>query len=175
MPVDIYDLLASQDVSVTTLTQLDSAIKNTTIDRTNTKFWNGPITVYRTIESSRTYPHGIVIPEVSTIGTVSMAPGESATLQPPDSEVWHIKGIVGTGVGGTATCSISWTDGTTSVNIDNGQSMTTSGLSQFIYSATPPMTGSQPLTITNSLYLEFEETGGAQGVIFQIAYHKVSL
>lgn len=174
MPVDIYDLLASQDVSATTLAQLDAAIKNTSIDRTNTKFWNGPITVYRTIESSRTYPHGIVIPEAGTIGTVSMAPGESATLQPPDSEVWHIKGIVGTGVGGTATGSISWFDGTSSVNIDSGQSFSTGG-NQFTYAATPPMTGSQPLTITNSLYLVFEETGGAQGVIFQIAYHKVSL
>jgi len=175
MAVDIYDLLASQDVSVTTLTQLDAAIKNTTIDRTNTKFWNGPITVYRTIESSRTYPHGIVIPEASTIGTVSMAPGESATLQPPESEVWHIKGITGTGVGGTATCSISWTDGTATVNIDRSQSFTTDGRNQFIYADTPPITGSQPLTLTNSLYLEFEETGSSYGVIFAVAYHKVSL
>jgi len=174
MPVDIYDLLASQDVSATTLAQLDAAIKNTSIDRTNTKFWNGPITVYRTIESSRTYPHGIVIPEAGTIVTVSMAPGESATLQPPDSEVWHIKGIVGTGVGGTANATLSWTDGSSAVYIDLS-SFTTGGTSQFLYATTPPITGSQPLTITNSLYLEFEETSGSAGISFAIAYHKVSL
>jgi len=174
MPVDIYDLLATQAVSATTLSQLDSAIKNSIIDRTNTKFWNGPITVYRTIESSRTYPHGIVIPEAGTIDTVSMPPSESATLQPPASEVWHIKGIVGTGVGGTATANLSWTDGSSTVLIDRSTFVST-GPNQFLYSTTPPVTGSQPLTITNSLYLEFEEDGGAAGVIFEIAYHKVSL
>ena len=174
MAVDIYDLLASQDVSATTLAQLDAAIKNTSIDRTNTKFWNGPITVYRTIESSRTYPHGIVIPEAGTIVTVSMEPGGSNTLQPPDSEVWHIKGIVGTGVGGTANATLSWSDGSSTVHIDIS-SFDTSATGQFLYSDTPPITHSQPLTITNSLYLQFEETTGAAGVIFQIAYHKVSL
>jgi len=173
MAVDIYDLLASQDVSATTLAQLDAAIKNTSIDRTNTKFWNGPITVYRTIESSRTYPHGIVIPEGGAIDAISMPPGDSTTLQPTGSEVWMIKGIWGVGVGGTATVHLSWSDGTSTVFIDD-QDFTTGG-NFFKYPTTIPITASQDLTLTNSLYLEFEETSGAAGVTFNIAYHKVSL
>ena len=109
MAVDIYDLLASQDVSVTTLTQLDAAIKNTTIDRTNTKFWNGPITVYRTIEASRTYPHGHPIPEASSIEALTIEDGASGSLKPDSPGLFQVVTIFT-----TADVSILLTDGATS-------------------------------------------------------------
>jgi hypothetical protein len=82
VPVDVYDLLATQAVSATTLAQLDSSIKNSIIDRTNTKFWNGPITIYRTIEASRTYPHGLPIPELSAVDSMSIEDSQTDTLKP---------------------------------------------------------------------------------------------
>ena len=171
---DIFGYLATTKISGITTALLDDSAKNSYAAKKNITFWKGPISIWATVRASRTYPGGIVIPESGTIELVSMPPGESAVLQPPGTEVWHIKGIVGTGQGGAATATLSWADGVDTVVIDSGQSFSTGG-DHFDYSATPPMTASQPLTISNSLYLEFEETGGAQGVIFKIAIHKVSL
>jgi len=171
---DIFGYLATTKISGITTALLDDSAKNSYAAKKNIPFWKGPISIWATVRASRTYPAGIVIPEAGTIESVSMPPGETAILQPPGTEVWHIKGIVGTGVGGTATCNVSYSDGVSSVIIDAAQPFTTAG-NRFTYSATPPITGTQPLTISNSLYLEFEETGGAQGVLFLIAIHKVSL
>lgn len=156
MPVDIYDLLASQDVSVTTLTQLDSAIKNTTIDRTNTKFWNGPITVYRTIEASRTYPHGHPIPEASSIEALTVEDGAGGSLKPDSPGLFQVVSIFT-----TADVSILLTDGATSSLL----STLSAGASFF-----PPA----PLIITPTLYLSIvNSSGGAASVT--IPYHTVGL
>jgi len=171
---DIYDQLAKEPLSDLTVTQLNSGSKVTSIDSATIEYWRGPITLARILQSSRTYAWGMVIPESGGIETVAVPAGDVGLLRPEGSEIWQIQGIQGVGQGGTATGSIFWFNGSATVLIDSGQSFTTSG-NNFDYSSTPPITGAQPLTITNSLYLSFQETGGANDVHFSIAYHKVSL
>ena len=170
----IYDQLAKESLSDLTVTQLNAGSSVTAVDQANIDFWRGPITLARILQSSRTYAWGIPIPEAGGIETVTVSAGDSGLLRPTGTEVWMIQGISGTGGGGTGVGSVFWFDGTTSVVIDSGQNFTTAG-STFDYSATPPITGAQPLTITNSLYLSFAETGGAYDITFTVAYHKVSL
>ena len=170
----IYDQLAKESLSELTVTQLNSGSSVTAVDRATINYWKGPITLARILQSSRTYAHGLPIPEAGGIETVSVSAGETGLLKPTGTEVWRIQGIVGTGVGGTATASLFWFDGTSAVTIDSGQSFTTSG-NNFAYPSSPPITGSQPLLLTNSLYLSFAETGAVNDVVFTVAYHKVSL
>jgi len=171
---DIYDQLAKEPLSDLTVTQLNSGSKVTAIDQATIDYWRGPITLARIVQSSRTYSHGIVIPEASGIEVIPIAAGETGFIKPSGSEVWTIQGIEGTGQGGAATCSLFYFDGISQVVIDSGQSFSTGG-NDFEFSATPPITAAQPLTVTNSLYLAIAETGGAQAVIFNVAIHKVSL
>ena len=171
----IYDQLAKESLSDLTVTQLNAGSSVTAIDQATINYWKGPITLARILESSRTYSSGnLPIPEASKIETVIVAAGDSGLLQPTGSEIWMIQGIRGVGQSGTATASLFWFDGSSSVTIDSGQSFSTGG-NDFEYSSTPPITGSQPLLLTNSLYLSFAETGGVNDVHFSIAYHKVSL
>ena len=170
----IYDQLAKEPLSDLTVTQLNSGSSVTAIDEATIEYWRGPITLARIAQSSRTYAWGMVIPEAGNIQTVIVPAGDVGILRPEGSEIWQIQGIEGTGQGGSATGSLFWFNGSASVTIDSGQTFTTGG-NNFDYSSTPPITGAQPMTITNSLYLSFAETGGAQDVHFNIAYHKVSL
>ena len=171
---DIFGYLATSKISEITTALLDDSTKETYANRSNVKFWKGPISIWATVRASRTYPDGGFIPETGGVVVVNVNPGDTNTLQPEGTEVWEIQGIEGFGVGGSATASISWTDGSSVVNIDSGQAFSTGG-NQFTFADTQPITANQPLRISNSLYFQFEETGGAQGVVFQIAYHKVSL
>jgi hypothetical protein len=156
MPVDIYDLLASQDISVTTLTQLNSAIKNTVIDRTNTKFWNGPITVYRTIEASRTYPHGHPLPEASSVEALTVEDGAIGSLKPDSPSLFQVVSFFS-----TAAVSIILTDG--------AQSSLLTALS-----AGTPFVPPSPLIITPTLYLSIVNNSGEQAAV-SIPYHTVGL
>ena len=54
MDPTIFELLASQQASATTVTQLDSATKNTFIDATNIEFWSGMVEVAEMMNKSRT-------------------------------------------------------------------------------------------------------------------------
>lgn len=171
---DIYDQLAKEPLSDLTVTQLNSGSKVTSIDSATIEYWRGPITLARILQSSRTYAWGMVIPESGGIETVAVAAGDVGLLRPEGSEIWQIQAIQGVGQGGTATGSLLWSNGSATVLIDSGQSFTTGG-NNFDYSSTPPITGAQPLTITNSLFLLFQETGTTNDVHFSIAYHKVSL
>jgi hypothetical protein len=171
----IYDQLAKESFSDLTITQLNAGTSVTAVDQATINYWKGPLTLSRVLEASRTYAGGVLpIPEASGIETVTVDASGSGIVQPPGSEIWQIQGIQGTGQGGTATASIFWFNGSVAVKIDASQPMTASG-STFDYSATPPITGAQPLTLTNSLYLSFAEVGGTYAVEFSIAYHKVSL
>jgi len=173
---DIFGYLATTKISGITTALLDDSTKNSYAAKKNLPFWKGPISIWATVRASRTYPGALPIPEGGGIVQVSVEPGAVTTLQPPGTEIWEILGIIGTGQGGTATGSLGWFDGTSTVNIDQGQSFTTSGHSQFLYATIPPITAySGKLRLTNSLYWAFQETGGAFAVIFSVAYHKVSL
>jgi len=171
---DIYDQLAKEPLSDLTVTQLNSGSKVTSIDSATIEYWRGPITLARILQSSRSYAHGLVIPEAGEIVVVPISAGEIGFIKPSGSEIWQVLGIVGTGVGGTATCNLFWFDGQSQVVIDSGQAFSTGG-NQFTYSATVPVTSAQPMNLTNSLYLGIEETGAAQDAIFTVAVQKVSL
>jgi len=154
--VDIYDLLATQEVNVTTLSQLDGAVKNTIIDRTNTKFWNGPITVYRTIEASRTYPHGHPIPERSSIDVMAIDDASSDSLKPESPGLFHIVSVFS-----TADVAILLTDGASFSVIGTA-------------AAGVPFLPPSPLIITPTLYLMIQNSSGGSAAV-TIPYHTVGL
>ena len=168
----IYEQLTGVKVDDATIEQLDFT-KNTFIDSKSIEYWKGVITISKIIDASRTYPHGLPIPEASAVGVVQVSAGDVGTFQPTGTEIWHVKAIQGTGVGGSATGQLSWYDGTTLVPIDT-QTFTTGG-GAFTDDTNFPITWSEPMILTNSLYFHFEETGAAAGLVFELAYHKVSL
>jgi len=173
---DIFGYLATSKISEITTDLLDDSTKETYANKSNVKFWKGPISIWATVRASRTYPNGGYIPESGGVAVVNVNPGDTNTLQPEGTEVWEIQGIEGFGVGGSAVATISWFDGTSPVTLDAGQAFSTGGDHfDYNYAGGVPITNGQPMCISNSLYFRFEETGGAQGVVFQIAYHKVSL
>lgn len=90
----IYDLIASQAMSDTTITQLNNATKNTFIEERNVEFWSGVITVARALEESRTFAQGsLPIPETGIVVTTTIANGENASVMPTGTEIWQIMGI----------------------------------------------------------------------------------
>ena len=170
---DIFGYLATSKISEITTALLDDSTKETYANKSNVKFWKGPISIWATVRASRTYPGALPIPEESGMATVSLGPGETGVLQPPGTEIWHVKAIMGTGVGGTANGSIVWFDGSQEVKLDT-QSFNTSG-QLFTDSTNFPITWCEPMIITGSLYFRFAETGAANGLNMTVAYHKVSL
>ena len=90
----IYNLLAKLSISETTITQLNSAVKETKIDPTNIDFWAGVITVGRAIDESRTYGHGLPIPETGAVQKVNVDDGGTGSITPSgDSEVWYVQSL----------------------------------------------------------------------------------
>ena len=148
---DIYELLAAQQASGTTTTQLNSALKSTYIDKSNVEFWSGVITVAKALENSRTNSHGLPIPESGDVMSLTIADGNSANVKPTvSSEVWLVQGIH------TADCSVALFDGSEATQID---------ITKFI---------GTPLYLTESLYLAFSN-GTGDTALPTVAYHKVSL
>lgn len=167
----IYDQLAKKALSELTVTQLNAGSSVTAVDQATVNYWKGPITLARILESSRTYAGGTLeIPESGAIATVAVTAGGDGDLQPTGTELWRIKAIHGIATGGTATVMISYTDGSSAVPIKVGASVATSGTLFDLNELT-----SVPFTLSNSMYLSFTETGGANAVTFSIVYFKVSL
>ena len=166
----IYDQLAKESLSDLTVTQLNAGSSVTAVDQATINYWKGPITLARILESSRTYAHGLPIPETGAVTQVAVAGGADSDLQPTGSELWVIKSIFAIATGGEATCNVSLYDGSSSVPIRVGISVSTSGgpidLNETV---------SWPLHVSNSLYLNFAETGGSNAVTFFVAYFKVGL
>jgi hypothetical protein len=153
MRPDIFELLAAQQASSTTITQLNDAVKSTFIDKSNVEFWSGVITVARAMKESREYGGGLPIPETGGMSSVTVADGASETIKPTGTEVWLLQG---------------W-------NLDNCQAFLTDG-SGFI---TPVLGGDNaniggPLYLTSKLYLGFQNGSGSEQTP-SIAYHKVGL
>lgn len=146
----IYDLIASQAMSATTITQLNNATKNTFIEKTNIEFWSGVITVARALEESRTYGHGLPIPEGSGVTNVTIADGATGEIKPQGSEIWLVESIDN--------------DNCVSFLIDGG-------------AGAVPITAdlnTAPLYLTPTLYIAFSNASGGEQTP-GIAYHKVSL
>lgn len=153
MDPTIYDLLSKKDISEVTIELLNSATKVTAVDRKTVPFWTGPITLSQAVEKSRTYPHALPIPELSTISSNTIANAGSAQLKPSGTEIWRVEAI-----DSTASISVSLYDGTTNMQIHDG---------------TDPQLFSN-LFLTGTLFLVMANGSGDEATC-NIAYHKVGL
>jgi len=167
---DLYDYLATSKVSEVTVAQLEQSLENSFINKSNIEFWKGAITVQRLMEVSRTYPHGLPIPEASTVATISIDPLGEGYIQPTGTEVWEIMHIRAAGMGGSATATISWTDGATDSEVNVAASIPAAGTNVELNGS---ISGSRPVTITG--YIKVRETAGNFGIQLIVAYHKLSL
>lgn len=168
---DAYDYLATSKVSELTVAQLEQALENSFLNKTNIEFWKGPITMHRLLEVSRTYPWGLPIPEKSVLsGPSSVAAEGTIELKPTGSEIWDIKAIRGFGVGGACTTTMSYTDGNTDLNIRVADAIAAAGTN---YDLNEKI--SSPMQLTSSLWLKIEETGASNGLMVLAAYTTVSL
>ena len=151
MDPTIFELLASQQASATTVTQLDSATKNTFIDSTNIDFWSGMIGVAEMMNKSRTFAHGIPIPESGAVFTTALADSASVQLKPTASasEVWRVENVT------PDSCTVMLSDGTSTSVIDLDKN--------------PP-----PFFITPTLFFNIVNSSGGEKNP-SIAFSKVSL
>jgi hypothetical protein len=167
----IYDQLAKESFSDLTITQLNAGTSVTAVDQATINYWKGPLTLARVLEASRTYAGGTLpIPETGAIETVTITGGGDNTIRPTGTELWNIKAIFGIATGGAATVMMSYTDGVNAVPIKVGAAVATSGTAFDLNEIS-----SVPFTLSNALYLQITETGGANAVQFFVAYYKVSL
>jgi len=151
----IYDLLAQQQISELTVDNLNKATQSTAIASKNIDFWSGIITVARALEESRTYAHGLVIPETGTIAGGTIADGANATFTPTGSEVWRVEAIFLNG------CTAALKDG-------DGNSMLMAAASDALGELTAP------LMLSATMQLVFDNASGSPANP-RFAYHKVSL
>jgi len=165
----IYEQLTGVKVDDVTIEQLDFT-RNTFVDKESIEYWRGVITISKILEASRTYSWGLPVPEQGAVGSSTIPPGDSNTIQPSGTELWVIAGMMGTGLGGSAVIDIAWYDGSGSVIMVSSQTVTTSGTMIDINEKV-----SAPFILSNSLYLQITETGGTNMAAIQYAYHKVSL
>lgn len=153
MDPSIYDKLATQLVSDTTLENFNTITKDTFIDKNNIDFWSGVITVARVLQESRTYAHGLPIPEASAMQTATIGDGASGTIKPTGTEVWEVMTV------SLDNCIAFLTDG--------------SGIMTLVLGG-DNATHSGPLYLTNKLYIGFQNASGSEQTP-GISYHKVGL
>jgi hypothetical protein len=156
MSKDVYDYLAKESVSELNITNLDAASSSTAVDRTNVTFWGGPITLARVMEATRTYPHGLPIPEASAIDSMSIDDASSDTLKPTSPGIFQIVSIFSSA---DVSLQLTGTGGTTLL-------ASLSAGAVFL----PPY----PLKITPTLYLQVANTSGGTANV-TVAYHTVGL
>jgi len=162
----LYDYLVTTKISEATVQQLDSSSKSTYVNDSNVNFWRGPITVSKVIDASRTYPHGLAIPESGQVTAEAVGAGSTVDFQPPGTEIWQVLGISVVAGAGTPTVKLFLSDGVTPCLIHSGSSSTSpSNFNPF----------EAPFTISNSLYLQVVNTDGSNAATATIAYSKVSL
>jgi hypothetical protein len=149
----IYDKLAARQVSETTVSEFNTITKDTFIDKKNVEFWSGVITVARAMEESRTYSHGLPIPESGAMSTVSVDDGASEAIKPTGTEIWQVQGL------NTDNCSPFLTDGSAIFPIVLGGDGAT-------------LTG--PLYLTATMWIGFSNASGSAQTP-GVAYFKVGL
>lgn len=154
MRPDIYELLAAQQTASTTVTQLNSATKSTYIDKSNVEFWSGMITIARAIQESRTYAHGLPIPETASVSVITVADGAQEKFGDDlgDTEIVRVENLDLDG------CAVGFYDG--------------SNLNPIT-----PLTGNLcqcPLFVTKNAYLIFSNSTGSSQTP-SVAYSKVLL
>jgi len=152
-PTTLYQLLTGTKLEDLSITNLDSATGKTFIDTNSLEFWQGLLTLSHVLKASRTYAHGLPIPEASIMATVSVDDGASGTIQPTGTEVWKVSTL------SLDNCIAFLTDGSGMMSIVLGGD-----------NATVP----GDLYLTSKLYIGFQNASGS-GQTPGIAYHKVSL
>lgn len=157
MSKDVYDYLAKESVSELNITNLDSSTSSTAIDRTNVTFWGGPITLARVMEATRTYPHGLPIPEASAVASMSIDDGSSDSLKPDSPGLYQIVSIFT-----TADVSLQL------VGAPAGGTLLATLLGGAVFL---PQT---PFIITPTLYLQVANASGGSATV-TIAYHTLGL
>jgi len=154
MRPDIYELLAAQQTSTTTVSQLNTATKNTYIDKSNVEFWAGMITVARMMRESRTNTGGLPIPETSGVTVLAVADGAQEKFGDAlgDTEIYMIHNV------DLDNCSVGYFDGAD------------------VSPITPITNGPLPLPlyVTNKMYLVFSNASGSAQTP-SVAFSKVSL
>ena len=135
----IYDQLAKESLSDLTVTQLNSGSSVTAIDLSTINYWKGPITLARILQSSRTYAHGLPMPETSSIEALAVPNASLGTIKPTGTEIWLVQAI-----DSDIQVTFSLFDGSTTVAL---QSTATSN----------PFVPTSPLYLTNNLYLQIYE------------------
>jgi len=154
----IYDYLSKYSLSEVTTALLNDSAKSTNIDPTNVKFWQGVITVERILSDSRTYPHGLPIPETGSVEIEAIANGASGTIQPSGTEIWRVENL--------------HIDGCDWFFKDSDDQLAQINLTAPAGGQIP--TFSVPFYITNTVFLSIDNnSGGAKNP--SIVYHKVSL
>jgi len=149
----VYDYLKTTKIDDLRIAQLDSSAKNSFTNKSSIDLWSAVITLNRTLEASRTYAHGLSIPELSAVDSNVIAHEASALVQPSGTEVWRIQSITS-----SADMTVSLYDGTTYTTIQTG--------------TTPIVYGN--LFINNTLYISIANASGSPAMC-NIAYHKVGL
>jgi len=151
----IYEQLTGVKVDDATISELDFT-RNTFIDEKSIEYWKGIITVGKILESSRTYAHGLPVPEASAVVSTFCPQLLPQDIRPTGSQIWLIQSIDNTG----ATVTLALNDGSATTAIKSLATGTS-------YQPT------SPLYLTNSMYLTLTATDGDSTV--NIAYHLVSL
>ena len=165
---DVYDYLATSKVSDVTVAQLQEALENSFINKSNIEFWKGPITVSRLLEVSRTYSHGLPVPGESAVFQYGWTADETFVIQPPGTELWEIAAIEGFGTGASADLKFSYSDGIADVGF-KVVTVIQAGTKVDLNDLTPTQ-----VRINNSLHFKVENTNTVPGILV-VAYHKRSL
>jgi len=159
---DIFGYLATTQISGITTALLDSSTKNTYANQSNVQFWKGPISIWRVVEATRTYPHGIGVPEQGKVAASAAA--SSGSVQPTGTQVFKVQAISFDNAGVS--------NATVSVKMDSGAGTAT------IETLTVPATDSAsvkvyfPIELNNSLYLSWSSD---ENVSAFIAYQTVGV
>lgn len=152
----IFDLLAKEALSELTISQLNSAASVSNVDMETLEFWAGIEKCAQIVKESRTYGHGLPIPELSSIKSMAIDDGASDTLKPSAPGIYEVVGIQA-----STAVSIGVTDGSAITYVHN---LGSAGM----YEPT------HALYLTDTLYLIVaNNSGGASNVT--VAYHQVGL
>lgn len=148
--ISIYDLLNKKTIEDLTIDQLNTATSRTAIDIHSHEFWTGILHLKHVLGASRTYSHGLSIPEAGTVWTTPVADSATGTAQPSNAtELWRIEGV------DIDSCAMAMTDGNEFVTVDPDKN--------------PP-----PYFISKTMYIVFNNGSGSEKNP-KLAYSKVSL
>jgi len=152
-----------QDV---TSEQLDAVLGPTSLTPATADQLEQAALIAQAVSAQRTNANGnLPIPEASSILTANTDLLGVITIKPTGTEIWVVKAMIGFGLGGTATSTMSYVTDTDSLPIKSGDSISVTGTR---YDLNDKIAA--PLELTSAMWLTIEETGGAFGIAVKTAY-----